>query len=135
MTAANWITASVGAVTANTRRGGDLRMLFGPAVGCGRGLFGHLLLKPGEAFREHYHPYSDEAILVVRGALIARLDDQLVSLQAGESALIPANVRHRLASASDDDTEVVFALYGLAPRPDLGHVETEDPISSDPSSP
>lgn len=130
MSAATWRTGSVGDATPNTRRGGDLRMLFGPATGCAKGLFGQLTLRPGEIFGEHYHPYSDEAILVTRGSLWARIDGVEVELGRGEAVIVTTNVRHRLENTSDSDCEVVFALYGLAPRPELGHVETEPVVDA-----
>ena len=62
-------------VAANRRRGGDIRVVLSPkTVGCTSGFFGVLRLQPQEYVAEHYHPYSEEFLYVVSGAVSARLD-------------------------------------------------------------
>ncbi|MFL6115839.1 MAG: cupin domain-containing protein [Catenulispora sp.] len=113
-------------VWSNTRRGGDVRTLLSPAtVGATTGFMGVATIRPGEAITEHYHPYSDEFVYLVRGSLTVRLDGEPVLLTAGESLLVDRDVRHRLENAGDDEVFIVFHLCPLAPRPDLGHVDTE----------
>src|SRR5947207_11216283 len=46
-------------------------------------------------------------------------------LAAGEAMLVPINARHRLENVGDEQAFLVFHLGPLAPRPDLGHVDTE----------
>ena len=53
------------------------------------------------------------------------LDDEPVPLAAGEALFVPRHVRHRLRNTGDEPAEVVFHLGPLAPRPELGHVDTE----------
>jgi putative monooxygenase len=53
------------------------------------------------------------------------VDGDPVELTAGDAVFIPKNARHRLANHRPETVEVVFALAPLAPRPELGHVETE----------
>lgn len=113
-------------VPANTRRGGDLRVLLSPAtVGATSGFFGQLTLRRGEYVSEHYHPYSEEFLYVVTGRLTLRVDDTDVALEAGESVMVPIGARHRLDNRGADPAFVVFALSPLAPSPELGHVNTE----------
>ncbi len=38
---------------------------------------------------------------------------------------IPIGVRHRLRNTGDEEAFAVFHLGPLAPRPELGHVDTE----------
>lgn len=38
---------------------------------------------------------------------------------------MPVNARHRLRNTGAEPAEVVFHLGPLAPRPELGHVDTE----------
>ncbi|WP_238014782.1 cupin domain-containing protein [Dactylosporangium sp. AC04546] len=126
MPAQQYRKISVDDVPANTRRGGDLRTLVSPATAGARGgLFGVVTLGPGEVVGEHYHPYSEETLFVVDGAVTARLDGAAVLLHAGEAVLVPVGVRHRVEHAEGAPARVTFALFGLAPRPDLGHVDTE----------
>ncbi|NUR63958.1 MAG: cupin domain-containing protein [Catenulispora sp.] len=113
-------------VLSNTRRGGDVRTLLSPAtVGATTGFMGVATIEPGQAITEHYHPYSDEYVYLVRGELTVKLDGEPVRLSAGESLLVDRNVRHRLENGGDDEVFIVFHLCPLAPRPDLGHVDTE----------
>ncbi|MET7752448.1 cupin domain-containing protein [Micromonospora sp. NPDC005367] len=113
-------------VPADRRRGGELRVLLGPrTVGSTSGFMGVARLGPGERIAEHYHPYSEEFLYVARGVITVDLDDQPVSLTAGEALHVPINVRHRLRNTGDEPAEVVFHLGPLAPRPELGHVDTE----------
>ena len=113
-------------VAPNRRRGGDIRVLLSPkTVGSTSGFFGVLTLEPGEFVSEHYHPYSEEFLFVVHGSMVMRVDGEPIRLRAGESLMIPKNIRHRLENDGTESALVVFHLSPLAPRPELGHVDTE----------
>ncbi|WP_406386812.1 cupin domain-containing protein [Streptomyces sp. NBC_01618] len=110
----------------NRRRGGDLRTLLSPATaGTTSGFMGVLTLEPGEVVTEHYHPYSEEFLYLVRGEITARIDGEPVPLAAGEALHLRINVRHRLENDGTEPAFLVFQLGPLAPRPELGHVDTE----------
>lgn len=127
-------------VQPNRRRGGDIRILLSPrTVGSTSGFMGVLTLEPGEFVSEHYHPYSEEFLYVVRGDLAMRLEGgpdeggSVVEMSDGHSLMVPIGVRHRLENRSDRQAQVVFHLSPLAPRPELGHVDTEQlPVASAP---
>jgi putative monooxygenase len=113
-------------VPPDRRRGGELRVLLGPkTVGSTSGFMGVATLAPGERIAEHYHPYSEEFIYLTRGAITVDLDDRPVAVTAGEALYIAVNTRHRVRNTGDEPAEVVFHLGPLAPRPELGHVDTE----------
>lgn len=113
-------------VAPNRRRGGDLRVLLGPAtVGATSGFLGTVRLEPGEFVSEHYHPYSEEFLLVVEGELTVTLDGQEIQVCADEAVFVPIGVRHRLENTGATAAVAVFQLAPLAPRPELGHVDTE----------
>ncbi|WP_372410340.1 cupin domain-containing protein [Streptomyces luteireticuli] len=113
-------------VPENRRRGGVLRTLLGPAnVGAVSGFMGLATLRPGEYISEHYHPYSEEFVLLLSGAITLRMDGEPIELNAREGMLVPAHVRHRLENTGSVTAELVYHLGPLAPRPDLGHVDTE----------
>jgi putative monooxygenase len=119
-------TVSIEDVPANRRRGGDIRTVLSPAtVGATSGFLGTLTLAAGEVVTEHWHPYSEEFLFCVRGAVTLRLDGVERRLGANEGVLIPIGVRHRLAHEGDEPTFLVFQLSPLAPMPHLGHVDTE----------
>jgi putative monooxygenase len=117
---------SVDDVAPDTRRGGDVRTLLSPkSVGSTSGFMGVATIAPADRISEHYHPYSEEFIYVVSGQLDAQLDGKPHRVWARQGLMIPINVRHRLVNDGDEDAFIVFHLGPLAPRPDLGHVDTE----------
>ncbi|WP_436494922.1 cupin domain-containing protein [Actinokineospora sp. HUAS TT18] len=115
------------AVDSNTRRGGDIRVTLSPkTVRSCSGFGGILKLAPGDFITEHYHPYSEEFIHVVAGDLEMVLNGEPIALGANDSLMVPIGVRHRLVNVGTTEAHVVFHLSPLAPRPELGHVDTEE---------
>lgn len=114
-------------VEPNVRRGGDLRAMLTPAtVGSTSGFMGVAIVQPGDRIGEHYHPYSEEFVYVVCGRLEVDLDGEAHSLRPEQGLMIPAHVRHRFRNTGDEEARIVFHLGPLAPRPQLGHVDTEE---------
>lgn len=111
----------------NRRRGGDLRAMLTPtAVGATSGFMGLAIVQPGERIGEHYHPYSEEFVYVVCGQLEVDLDGVPHALGPDHGLMIPVEMRHRFRNVGDTEARMVFHLGPLAPRPDLGHVDTEE---------
>lgn len=129
MTALRTPKVHVSRAASNTRRGGDIRVTLSPkTVGATSGFGGVLYLGVGEHVTEHYHPFSEEFLHVVRGSLEMTLDGEVVPLGSGDSLLVPIGVRHRLVNVGAEPAHCVFHLSPLAPRPELGHVDTETPL-------
>jgi putative monooxygenase len=118
---------TVDEVAPNRRRGGDIRVLLSPkTVGSTSGFMGVAFLQPGEHFVEHYHPYSEEFMYVVRGTVLARVNGQQeITLNPGDGLMVPKTVKHRVENVGDEEACMVFHASPLAPRPELGHVDTE----------
>lgn len=115
-------------VAPNYRRGGDIRVMLSPkTVGATSGFMGVLRLPSGDHVTEHYHPYSEEFLYLVSGAMVVRVDDVDVPMGPGEALMVPRNARHRLTNTGAAEALAVFQLCPLAPRPELGHVDTEPP--------
>ncbi|MCN9244016.1 cupin domain-containing protein [Streptomyces sp. RY43-2] len=111
----------------NRRRGGDLRAMLTPAtVGSTSGFMGVAIVQPGDRIGEHYHPYSEEFVYVICGQLEVDLDGEPTPLRPEQGLMIPAYMRHRFRNVGDEEARLVFHLGPLAPRPQLGHVDTED---------
>lgn len=116
----------------NRKRGGDLRTLLTPVtVGATSGFMGLAIMRPGERISEHYHPYSEEFVYVVEGRLEVDLDGETFPLRSDQGLMIPINMRHRFRNVGDEEARMVFHLGPLAPKPSLGHVDTEEPEISD----
>ncbi|MFJ5231192.1 cupin domain-containing protein [Kitasatospora sp. NPDC088391] len=111
----------------NRKRGGDLRAMLTPtAVGATSGFMGVAIVGPGERIGEHYHPYSEEFVFVVEGDLEVDLDGVPQKLRPDQGLMIPIGMRHRFRNVGTGDARMVFHLGPLAPRPELGHVDTEE---------
>ncbi|MEG3630411.1 cupin domain-containing protein [Streptomyces poriticola] len=116
----------VNEIEPNRKRGGDLRTLLTPVtVGATSGFMGLAIIRPGERISEHYHPYSEEFVFVVEGRLEADLDGETFPLRADQGLMIPIGMRHRFRNVGDEEARMVFHLSPLAPKPSLGHVDTE----------
>jgi putative monooxygenase len=114
-------------VPPNRRRGGDLRTLLSPGtVGSTSGFLGVAILAPGERVVEHYHPYSEEFLYVTDGEVTIDLDGAPHELRVGQGVMVPKDVRHRVRNTGPVEARIVFHLSPLAPRPELGHVDTEE---------
>jgi putative monooxygenase len=119
----------------NRRRGGDIRVLLSPTtVGATAGFLGTLQLAAGEYVSEHWHPYSEEFLYCVSGAVTVSLDGEPIAVGAEQALHIPIGVRHRITNDGGQPASFVFYLGPLAPRPDLGHVDTEALPSTTPST-
>ena len=113
-------------VAPDTRRGGDVRTLLSPkSVGCTTGFMGCATIPAGDWIAEHYHPFSEEFVFVVSGNLVAELDGETIEVPAQSGLFVPINCKHRLRNTGDEDAFIVFHLGPLAPRPPMGHVDTE----------
>lgn len=114
-------------ISPDRRRGGEIRVLLSPRnAGSVSGFSGVALLRPGERIAEHYHPYSEEFLFIAEGNATADLDGEPWELAPGAALLIPPGTRHRVRNTGAVPVRIVFHLGPLAPRPELGHVNTED---------
>lgn len=115
------------AIDPKTDRGGQMQVLLSPrTVETKTGFMGTLVLAPGESYKKHYHPYSDEYVYVLDGEVTIIGDDNTVKAQGGTGIFIPRNTLHRLENNGAAATSLVFFSCPLAPRPELGHVMVED---------
>lgn len=136
MTAGTQAAVNVADVVANTRRGGDIRVTLSPrTVGTTSGFGGTLTLRPGEFVTEHYHPYSEEFIHVVAGHLELTVDGHVIALGPDDAFCVPIGARHRLVNIGAERAAAVFHLSPLAPRPELGHVDTEEAVAPGAANP
>lgn len=125
-TGASAARVALAKVEPSRRQGGSTRALLTPAsVGATSGFMGHLELAPGEVVTEHYHPFSDKFLYVIEGSAVVRINGEAVPLESDEALLITRGQRNRIENSGAGVLRAVFHVAPLAPRPDLGHVDTE----------
>jgi aromatase len=66
-----------------------------------------------------------EFLFVTDGVATVSMDGLDHVVHADEGIWIPKNVRHRVSNERDTPVRAVFQLPPLAPRPELGNVDTE----------
>jgi putative monooxygenase len=121
------VPVSCSSIPVKTDRGGQMQVLLSPkTVATKTGFMGTLVLAPGEAYKKHYHPYSDEYVYIINGEVTISEDTNAIVAQAGTAVFIPKNTPHRLENTGHYDTMVVFFSCPLAPQPDKGHVMLEE---------
>jgi putative monooxygenase len=124
----NGVVAKIAAkdVAPSNRQGGEIKALLTPtSVGSTAGFTGTQSIPPGEHIAEHYHPYSDEFVYVVRGTVHITVDGAQDTLEADEAIMFRRGQRHRLANGGTEPAFLVYHISPLAPKPELGHVDTE----------
>ncbi|GAB3435929.1 cupin domain-containing protein [Flindersiella endophytica] len=119
-------------VPGNSRLGGDVRVLLSPnTVGATDGFMGTIALEPGDYVAEQYNPYSDKFCYVVKGSVTMWVDGVDIHVETDEALMVRRGQRHRFENDTDAQAFLVFQICPLAPRPELGHVDTEQPPNAD----
>ncbi len=72
--------------------------------------FGISTIGPGHKNPLHYHPNCEEVLYVVSGRCEHRFDDRWETMQTGDTAVIPANMRHQLSNPGPDDVVCIIAF-------------------------
>ncbi|WP_371657975.1 cupin domain-containing protein [Streptomyces sp. NBC_00280] len=122
-------------VAPSRRQGGSTRALLTPSsVGTTSGFLGHIELAPKEFITEHYHPFSDKYLYLIEGSVVIRVNGESVRLEQDEALFITRGQRHRIENEGNVPARAVFQIAPLAPRPELGHVDTE-PVPHPASAP
>ena len=118
------VRVSTSDVPASVRQGGEARAVLTPrTAGTKAGFLAELLVGPGEEMTEHYHPWSDEHVIVVSGRLVLRVDGEEVALGSGDACYIRRGARHGYRNPGTEPARAIAFLGPLAPDPADGHVD------------
>jgi putative monooxygenase len=129
------VKIAMSSVEPSHRQGGSTRALLTPSsAGTTSGFLGHIELAPQEIITEHYHPFSDKYLYLIEGAVTVRVNGDEVSLEQDEALFVTRGQRHRIENRGNVSARLVFQIAPLAPRPELGHVDTE-PVPHPQSAP
>jgi putative monooxygenase len=110
----------------STRIGGEVRILLSPmTVQATDGFLGTITIGPGDYVAEQYHPFSDKFFYLVRGSAAIRVNGERIDLQPDDAIMVRRGQRHRIDNLAGEEVFLVFQICPLAPKPELGHVDTE----------
>jgi putative monooxygenase len=111
-------------IPASVRQGGEARAVLTPrTAGTRAGFLAELLVGPGEEMTEHYHPWSDEHVIVVAGELTLTVDGTDVVLADGDACYVRRGARHGYRNTGPGVARAIAFLGPLAPDPADGHVD------------
>lgn len=82
------------AVPVERARGATIEVLIGAPHGAPRFATRRITIAPGGRIPCHRHDEIEHEQVVLEGAMVIGLDDQVVEVAAGECLLIPAGVAH-----------------------------------------
>ncbi len=63
---------------------GDTKCVIGPHTGAKHLTFNYAVFKPGQAFKQHIHEYSEDLIIVLEGDGVIKLDDKEFPIEKGD---------------------------------------------------
>jgi len=66
-----------------------------------------------EPFYWHFHPNSDEAFLVMEGAIFIDLENKSIELLPGQFFTIPKNIKHRARPKGERTVNLTFELVNM----------------------
>lgn len=69
-----------------------------------------IFVKPNQRLSYQYHHKRQEAWTVVSGTAEVTLDDNIITVKAGETILIPLGAKHRMANPSDKEDMVLIEV-------------------------
>ena len=64
-----------------------------------------------EPYHWHFHPNSDETFLAMEGSLVLETQDQVLHLEPGQMATVPANTIHRTHPAGARSVNLTFERH------------------------
>ena len=89
---------------------GSLNWLAGKQIGNAEGVtVGRVIIKPGHTNPRHSHTTCEEVLYLLSGKLEHQIGDQWVTLEAGDTLTVPANVAHYAVSVGDVDADMIVA--------------------------
>jgi len=95
---------------------GSLTWLASSAVGnTDRLTVGRVVIKPGKSNPRHYHASCDEVLTLLTGRLEHGLGDESVSVEPGDTLVIPRGLPHSARNVAGVDAEMIV-VYDTGSR-------------------
>ena len=89
---------------------GSLTWLAGAKIGNAAGLtVGRVMIKPGQSNPRHCHTTCEEVLYLVSGTLEHSVGDEAVTLHAGDTLTVQADVHHSATNVGHEDADMIVA--------------------------
>jgi putative monooxygenase len=122
----SYVRVSTSEIPPSARQGGEARAVLTPrTAGTKAGFLAELRMAPGEGMVEHYHPWSDEHVIVVEGEVTLSVDGTELHLADGDATYVRRGARHGFRNTGAGPARLITFLGPLAPDPADGHVDLE----------
>jgi quercetin dioxygenase-like cupin family protein len=82
---------------------------------------GRCYIEPGNENPRHYHPNCDEVLHVLQGTIEHSLDDETVTMTAGDTISIPQGCLHNARNVGNEQAVFVIS-FSTADRQVVGEV-------------
>jgi len=88
---------------------GDLRWLASQSI-AGTGItVGRVQIKPGRSNPRHSHPNCEEVLYLLSGRLEHWVANEQMTLEPGDTLVVPAGVAHYARNVSAEDADMIVA--------------------------
>jgi len=88
---------------------GDLRWMTSESIAGTEITVGRVRIKPGRSNPRHSHPNSEEVLYLLAGRLEHWVADEQMTLNAGDTLVVPAGVAHYARNLCAEDADMIVA--------------------------
>lgn len=93
---------------------GDTRRILSPEEGAKNITLNYAEFEPGQAFKQHIHPHSEDVIVVLKGKGIIKVEGKEYPIETGDVIYIPPGEKHGTIAAT------AMAMFSCQAPPDPG---------------
>ena len=73
------------------------------------------LVEPGTEFRHHIHPTHEDVVVLVEGTVEVTIGDEVTTVEAPATIIVPRGVRHGMANRSDKWAQLIGIVPTVEP--------------------
>ena len=95
-------------------------------VGATDHVVGLTVFAPGAKHHPHRHPNAEEAQYLISGSGLARVGDEDIVQNAGDTVFVPRGEWHGFENTSDGETVMLWTYGGAASLEEAGYVRQEE---------
>ena len=116
MSTKSWHLLKATQVVPKDEEWGTLTWFAGNIIGNAQGLtLGRVVILAGKANPRHYHTTCEEVLTLLAGRIEHTMGDERVTMEPGDTLVVPAGVPHNACCISTTDADMIVA-YSSADR-------------------